>query len=126
MHKKFHKHKILLDENIAQRSSLSLLNSLFDVKHIRDDLHKAGASDKEVYNIAVEQGRIIVTENWSDFLPLLKTKNDAGLIGVGSKNNSIVDSKLTALLKRTRPKSLAGKYKALLGTEQKKKTKLPQ
>lgn len=98
---------------MAQRSSLPQLNSQFDVKHIRDDLHKGGSSDKEVYNIASVQGRIIVTQNWSDFLPFLGTKEDAGVIGVTNKNNARIDINLTALLKKTNPKSLAKKYTSL-------------
>src|SRR5439155_7166004 len=103
MTKRFYKHKITLDENMPQRSSLPLLNKHFDIKHIRDDFHKAGASDQDVYNFSVEQGRIIVTANWKDFLPFIGTKGDAGLIGVGSIDNEFIDTKLTAFLKRKSP-----------------------
>jgi hypothetical protein len=52
MPKKFHKHKLLLDENMPSRRVFPRLNALFDVKHVRDDLKSAGASDDQVYEIA--------------------------------------------------------------------------
>ncbi len=42
MSPKFHKFKLLLDENMAARRKYRLLNRLFDVKHIAFDLKQAG------------------------------------------------------------------------------------
>ena len=67
MPKSFYKHKILFDENIPPRKRYTYLNSHFDVKHVKLDLHKEGITDEEVYAIAAEQRRIIVTINRADF-----------------------------------------------------------
>jgi hypothetical protein len=58
---RFHKHKLLLDENMSSRLKFPRLNGLFDVKHVRDDLNKSGLPDKEVYALAVALKRLIVT-----------------------------------------------------------------
>ena len=63
------KPKLLLDENFEPRSYLPKLNQLYDVKHVVDDLHKNGLKDHKVYELAVEQGRLVVTYNYKDFLP---------------------------------------------------------
>src|SRR3954452_15374821 len=81
MPKRFHKHKILLDENMPQRYRLPLLNQQFDVKHVRDDLGKGEYDDALVYELAVKQQRVLVTYNIKDFRPLAGTKADAGIIG---------------------------------------------
>jgi predicted nuclease of predicted toxin-antitoxin system len=72
MPKPFYKHKTLLDEQLLHRRQYPLLNAHFDVKHIRDDLHLAGLPDPQVYELAVKQGRIILTTNVKDFRPLLR------------------------------------------------------
>ena len=58
------------------------LNSRFDVKHIRDDFNLAGLADPEVYRLAVKEQRVLVTLNEKDFLPLVGTQKDMGVIGV--------------------------------------------
>ena len=42
MSPKFHKFKLLLDENMPARRKFERLNRLFDVKHIAFDLRKGG------------------------------------------------------------------------------------
>ena len=125
MPKPFYKHKILFDENVPERIRFPHLNEHFDIKHISHDLNKAGIPDDEVYALAVRQKRIIVTFNWRDFIKFFGTDSDEGLIAISGKDWHKIDTKLTALLKRTNPKSLAGKYKALMETK-KKKSKLLQ
>lgn len=55
--------KLLLDENISSRKALVRLNSRFNLRHIREDYKKSGILDKEVFEIAEKEGRIIVTFN---------------------------------------------------------------
>jgi predicted nuclease of predicted toxin-antitoxin system len=116
MPKRFHKHKLLLDENMPHRTDLPLLNSKFDVKHLVDDLKHAGIPDPEVYQLAVAQKRILVTFNTKHFRSRAGTKDDAGIIGV-SANLTLtqVDSKLTALLTKSTPHALARKFTPLTG-----------
>lgn len=107
----FYKHKLLLDENFPNRSRFPLLNKHFDIKNVRDDFKRGGAEDIDVYDLAVVSGRIIITFNTKHFRPLAGKKQDAGIIGVSSNLLAPqIDKKLTAFLKKTSPKSIAGKY----------------
>jgi predicted nuclease of predicted toxin-antitoxin system len=85
MPKRFYKHKTLLDEHLYHRRLYPLLNAHFDVKHIRDDLHLEGLPDPQVYELAVKQGRIILTKNVKDFRPLLHAAAP-GIIGAFIEN----------------------------------------
>ncbi len=67
MTKPFHKHKVLLDENMPARQAFPRLNELFDVKHIRDDLNSGGLSDQEVYNLAKKQHLPLAVSNMIPF-----------------------------------------------------------
>lgn len=108
--KRFHKHKVLLDEHMEYREKFPLLNELFDVKHISFDLNHAGADDETVYNLAISQNRIVITRNVKDFRPLIHS-GDPGVIGMPANlRPEQVDTKLTALLKKHGPKYFTGKY----------------
>src|SRR5882724_5775850 len=77
MPKAFYKHKVTLDENFPHRSRFPLLNKQFDVKNIREDLKKGGATDNDVYNFLVVSANMLAAQ---------------------------IDKKLTALLKKRSPK----------------------
>jgi len=114
MPKKFHKHKLLLDENMPDRRAYRRINSLFDVKHIRDDFKSAGASDQQVYEIAVQSKRLIITNNVKHFKTLAGKSQETGVIGVSPHlSPDQIDTKLTALLRKSSEKSLFGKYTSL-------------
>jgi predicted nuclease of predicted toxin-antitoxin system len=114
MARRFHKHKLLLDENLSPRTAFPRLNSIFDVKHVRDDLKRGGLPDPQVYQMAVKQQRILLTYNTKHFHQLAGTLNDAGIIGISPHLTSAqVDTKLTALLTRSTPNTLAGKITSL-------------
>lgn len=114
MPKRFYKHKLLFDENMASRQLFPRLNQHFDVKHIRDDLHHGGYPDPDVYDLAVAAVRIIVTVNGQDFRPLVSTRDDAGVIDLpASWPRSQVDTKLTALLMNHGPAYFKGQYRTL-------------
>ena len=99
---------------MPHRLTFPRLNELFDVKHIRDDLHRGGFSDTQVYDLAVEQNRLIVTYNVKDFKDLANRSQETGVIGVPAHlPPHQVDAKLTALLMRSNGKALVGKYTAL-------------
>lgn len=119
MPKRFHKHKLLLDENMPPRSEFPRLNHHFDVKHIRDDLRHGEIGDPDVYQLATAQGRIVVTFNGRDFRSLVGTlPHDPGVIDApASWRNAQLDTKLTALLMGHGPKYFAGHYRTL-ATEQ--------
>jgi hypothetical protein len=117
MSKRFYKHKLLFDENMAARQLFPRLNEHFDVKHVRDDLNQGGIDDPPVYDLAVAQGRIVITINGDDFRPLVGMKPDAGVIKIPEAwRREHVDSKLTALLMRHGPKYFAGHFR-ILATE---------
>lgn len=116
MSPKFHKFKLLLDENMPARRKFALLNHLFDVKHVAFDLRKGGLRDAEVYQEAVKMHRLIVTFNGKDFKPMAANAKETGVIFV-SQNvpNEQLDTKLVALLIRSTPNALFGKFTVLTG-----------
>jgi predicted nuclease of predicted toxin-antitoxin system len=117
MPKPFYKHKTLLDENLYHRRAYPLLNEHFDVKHIRDDLHLGGLPDPEIYQLAVSQGRIMLTKNVKDFRPLLR-EGSPGIIGIPETwSAKRVDTKLTALLMKHGPNYFRGRYRPLAAEE---------
>jgi hypothetical protein len=118
MPKPFYKHKTLLDEHLLHRRAYPLLNSHFDVKHIRDDLHLAGLPDPQVYELAVKQGRIILTTNVTDFRPLLR-EDCPGIIGIPDAwLPNRIDTKLTALLMKHGPNYFRSRYRSLAAEDQ--------
>src|SRR3989337_3666958 len=119
MVRKFHKHKLLLDEGFPVRSYFPILNNRFDVKHITQDFKQVSLSDKEVHRFAAEHDRIVVTLNIKDFKPLSPTNKNTGVIGVsaGLQFNQ-VDRKLTALLNKSTKKQLLGKITIISGESQ--------
>ncbi|MGA5823429.1 DUF5615 family PIN-like protein [Kitasatospora sp. NPDC094028] len=114
MVKRFHKHKLLLDEQMPTRSSFPRVNEHFDVKHVAEDLHKDSSSDDHVYDLAVTLGRIILTRNTKHFIKLAGTKADAGVIGIPPHwQPKQIDSQLTALLMKHTPSHFSGRYTPL-------------
>ena len=119
MPKSFYKHKILLDEHLYHRRFYPTLNEHFDVKHIKDDLHLGGMGDREIYKLAIEQGRIILTSNVKDFRPLLSPESP-GIIGIPETwSADRLDTKLTALLTKHGPNFFLGRFHALSVIEEK-------
>ena len=120
MPKRFYKHKTLLDEQISPRQFFPRLNERFDVKHIKHDLNLASLPDPAVYELAVSQGRIILTKNVKDFRPLLQV-DSPGIIGIPETwSNSRVDTKLTALLMQHGPTYFKGRFRPLAAQEEEK------
>src|SRR5881275_1751834 len=98
MSRKFYKHKLLFDENMPARTKLPRLNGLFNIKHIRDDLHKDGLPDDEVYKLAIKLNRLIVTFNGDDFRNFAQNSELTGIIHVSDTiKNDHIDTKLTSL-----------------------------
>jgi len=84
MQKRFHKHKLLFDENMPHRLTFPRLNELFDVKHIRNDLKSGGIPDHQVYVLAVKLKRLLVTYNVKDFKSMATTSKETGIIGISA------------------------------------------
>src|SRR5688500_7228188 len=120
MSRRYYKHKLLLDENMPARSYFPRLNEHFDVKHVKRNLRREGLLDPPVYELAVSLGRILVTFNWSDFVPLVGRTKDCGVIGVSGMDWHRIDTKLTALLMRHGPGYFRGKVRTL-GAEEARK-----
>ena len=114
MPRAFYKHKLLFDENMPPRQQYPRLNEHFDVKHVSHDYNKGGAPDEEVYKMACEQRRIIITINRYDFTKLVSTKDDYGVITVPDGPAAArTDNKLTSLLMRHGPNYFRGHYPPL-------------
>ena len=120
MPKPFYKHKLLLDEHLYHRRAYPTLNERFDVKHIKDDLRHGGMDDASIHELAVAQGRIILTSNVKDFRPLLRAASP-GVIGIPETWSATrLDTKLTALLMQHGPSYFRGRV-VPLGAEEAKK-----
>ncbi|OGD87755.1 hypothetical protein A3D81_01690 [Candidatus Curtissbacteria bacterium RIFCSPHIGHO2_02_FULL_40_17] len=116
MPRKFHKHKLLLDEGFPIRSYLPISNRRFDLKHISADLKQSGLSDEEIHKLAAEQGRIVITLNIRDFKPLAPLHKNTGVIGVSAVLPfDQVDKKLDSLLSKSSPKQFLGKLIIISG-----------
>lgn len=116
MVRRFHKHKLLLDEGFPIRSYFPLLNSRFDVKHITQDFKQVSLSDRQIHEFAADHERIVITLNIKDFKPLSPTNKNTGVIGVSANlPYEQVDKKLTALLNKSTKKQLLGKLTVVSG-----------
>src|SRR5947209_2054094 len=94
----FYKHKLLLDEGFPPRIYFPRLNERFDVKHIKDDFRKIGLPDAEIYVMAQQLQRLIVTYNAKDFRRLAQNSKETGVIGVPALMlYHHIDNKLTSL-----------------------------
>lgn len=116
---RFYKHKILLDENFPNRSSLPFLNSKFNVKHIAKELKHSGWSDERIYKFAKKEKMMIVTFNVKDFVDFIDASHNAGVVGVSHNlSNEEIDKKLTALFSRSTGRSLFGRVTRITGETQ--------
>lgn len=111
---RFHKYKLLLDEQLPFRSSFPRLNSIFNLKHIAKDYKNSGLQDIKVYELAKQEKRLLLTVNIKDFKDLIGESKNAGVIGIPSHwSFEKVDTQLTALLSKKKPGELYGKYTSL-------------
>jgi predicted nuclease of predicted toxin-antitoxin system len=116
MPRRFYKFKLLYDENMPPRLRFPRVNSRFDVKHIRDELHQAGLKDPPVYALAQKLNRLIVTFNGDDFKNMVQQSTQTGVINISPNlRNDQIDTKLTALLTKSSPGALFGKFTDLTG-----------
>ena len=108
---KFQKYNIILDENFPPRTTLKRLNSRYNLKHLKQDLNKGGISDPEVYKLATELKRILVTFNEKDFKDMASKSKETGIIGVSAAlSNEQIDKKLTAYFSKCTHNDLYGKF----------------
>jgi predicted nuclease of predicted toxin-antitoxin system len=116
MPRKFHKHKLLLDEGFHYRHKLPITNSRFDVKHIAGDFKKVSLPDLQVYELAQKEKRLLVTYNVKDFVEFAEQSRDTGILGVSPNiTTEQIDKKLTALLTRSGENELTGKLTMITG-----------
>ncbi len=77
------------------------------------NLHLAGLPDPAIYELALKQGRIILTINIKDFRPLLRD-DSPGVISIPENwSAQRIDTKLTALLMKHSPNYFRGRYRPL-------------
>lgn len=70
--------KVLLDENITQKAIPVLEKYGHDVIHVLDRF-QAGKSDKEVFKLALNEQRALITLNGKDFIVLIPPRTDLDL-----------------------------------------------
>lgn len=115
---RFYKHKLLLDEGLYPRKLLSRTNNRYNIRHIKHDLNKGGIEDKQIYEIAIKQNRIVVTYNVRDFRKLATQNKSAGVIGVTQGfTPEQLDTRLNSLLSKSSENSFYGKYTPLSHNE---------
>jgi Domain of unknown function (DUF5615) len=71
------------------RTQYHRLNEHFNIKHVSHDYNKGGSPDEEVYKMACEQRRIIITINLDDFDKLVGSKDDCGVIAIPDEPTAI-------------------------------------
>jgi predicted nuclease of predicted toxin-antitoxin system len=100
--------RLLLDEGLPNRRYFPALNRRHAVRHVHE-LKLSGRPDSVIYQRAAAEHRLIVTFNTKDYAKLLR----AGLptvIGLSMQLSSRqIDLKLSALLKRLRPRDRLGR-----------------
>lgn len=116
MPRRVYKHKLLLDENFPLRNKLRRCNHRFNLKHLTGDLKLSGLTDSEIYSLAQKLRRLIVTFNDKDFRLLIFKSQNTGVIGVSANiTHEQIDKKLMALLTKSGPKELYGKFTYISG-----------
>ena len=96
--RKHKRYKLLLDESLPPRTFYPQANNLHDLKHIKHDLHRGGISDREVYQIASIQNRLVVVFNKKDFKPLVQATKPSIVFLSPALSNKQVDLKLCKML----------------------------
>lgn len=97
--KKVTKYKLLLDEGLFYPKYFPNLNNIHNLKHIVYNLHLSGIKDESLYDLATEEGRILIVFNVKDFRHLIK-KGGTSVIALSENlSNKEADLKITKVLK---------------------------
>jgi hypothetical protein len=79
-------------------------------------LNQAGLKDQPVYELAKTLNRLIMTFNGNDFKEMVVRSAKTGVINIPQNlRNDQIDTKLTALLTKSSPSALFGKFTDLTG-----------
>lgn len=70
--------KVLLDENITQKSISVLEKYGHDVIHVLNRF-SAGESDEDVFQLALEEKRVLITLNGKDFVIMIPPRSEVEL-----------------------------------------------
>jgi predicted nuclease of predicted toxin-antitoxin system len=115
--------RILLDEHLSpRRVGGALRASGHDVKAVAEEADLSGLDDPAILAAAVEVGRILVTFNHRDFIPLLRELAEAGashpgcIVVFGIKHDEIgviVQSLVRLLANRPEPERWVDMVQAL-------------
>lgn len=113
---RFHKYSLLLDEGFPPKNYFPKLNSIHNLKHVVKDFKKGGISDADVFKLAIQTKRLIVTYNYKDFVEFAKTSKESGVIGVSANiQPQQIDKKLLSLLKKCSYADLYGRFNYISG-----------
>lgn len=104
------KFRLLLDSAFAKPESFPKLKKKANLAHI---IHNYGmssqAEDKEIYQKAVSENRIVLTINFKDFRQLVK-KGQPGILGIESQlANMEIDQIVSDFISDKNPEDLIGK-----------------
>lgn len=105
------RYKLLLDENLSPRERFPILNNRHNLRHLVQDFKQGGINDIKVYDLAVEEKRLILTFNRKDFEKMSKNNKSTGIISASTNvSDEQIDKKVTSLLSRKRKNELYGKF----------------
>lgn len=110
-----YKFKLLFDENIEPRKLFLGLNNFYNIRNLAGDYKKIGLKDPQVFELAKNQMRILITYNFDDFKNMTPSET-TGVIGI-SHNLTLaeIDKKLMSFLKGKTKSELYGKCHYISG-----------
>lgn len=77
--------KVFLDENLPPSMETYLMNFGHDVVHVRT-INKTGTPDEELFEIAIQENRVFITQNGKHFIilvpPRIPNKKHFGLLWI--------------------------------------------
>lgn len=112
IHLKKHKKvrlRLLLDEGLFKRVRYPRLNQRHDVKHIKHDLDLGGMGDRQIYDLATKEDRIVVVYNTKDFRRHLKADGPTIISLSTSLTDNDADKLLCSSAKELVGKNLKGR-----------------
>ena len=109
------KFRILLDSAFARAGAFPHLQKKANLIHPVHDLNLSPQTeDKQLYQVAIQDNRFILTINFKDFKKLVKS-GKPGIIGIESQlTNKQIDQKVTVFISNKNPEDYRGKAVTIL------------
>ncbi|MBU1032045.1 DUF5615 family PIN-like protein [Patescibacteria group bacterium] len=106
--RKVTKYKLLLDEGLFLPKFYPKLNAFHSLKHIAYDLKMSGIKDKALYELAIQENRILIVFNVKDFKKIIKPDGISVIDLSTNLSNKEADLKILKALKDMRTDQVKG------------------